>query len=201
MRTPPGDHQSLTERGEKETSEIYETVCYCSVSKLCPSLCNPIDKPAFSVFHYLLEFVQTHVHWISDVIKPSHPLLSLLLLRSVFPSIRVFSNELALHIRWPKYWSFSISPSNEHSGLISFRIDWFDHFAVQGTLKSLLQYHNLKVSILHHSAFFMTQLSHPYMTTGKNWRQEKGEKEDEMVGWHHWLNGHEFEQTPGDSEG
>ena len=93
----------------------------------------------------------------------------LLLLLSVFPSIRVFSNESVLHIRWPKYWSFSfsISPSNEYSGLTSFRIDWFDLLAVQGTLKSLLQHHSSKASILHCSAFFMVQLSHPYMTTGK----------------------------------
>ena len=95
-----------------------------------------------------------------------HPLL---LLPSIFPSIRVFSNESALLVKWPKYWSFSfsISPTNEYSGLISFRIDWFDLLAVQGTLKSLLQHHNLKVSVLRHSAFFMVQLSHPYMTTGK----------------------------------
>ena len=94
---------------------------------------------------------------------------TLLLLSSIFPSIRVFSNESALRIRWPKYWSFSfnISPFNEYSGLISFRIDWFD-LAVQGTLKSLLQHHNLKTSILHHSAFFMVQLLYPYMTTGKS---------------------------------
>ena len=95
-----------------------------------------------------------------------HPLL---LLHSIFPSIRVFSNESALHIRWPKYWSFSfnISPSNEHSGLISFRMDWLDLLAVQGTLKSLLQYHSSKPSILQHSAFFIVQISHLYMTTGK----------------------------------
>ena len=94
-----------------------------------------------------------------------HPLL----LPSVFPSIRVFSKESALHIRWPKDWSFSfsISPSNEHPGLISFRMDWLDLFAVQGTLKSLLQHHSAKASILQHSAFFLVQLSHPYMTTGK----------------------------------
>ena len=95
-----------------------------------------------------------------------HPLL---LLPSIFPSIRVFSNESALPIRWPKYrsYSFSISPSNEHPGLISFRMDWLDLLAVQGTLKSLLQYHSSKVSILWHSALFIVQLSHPYMTTGK----------------------------------
>jgi len=95
-----------------------------------------------------------------------HPLL---LLPSIFPSIRVFANESALPIRWPKYWSFSfnISPSNEHSGLISFRMDWVDLLAVQGTLKSLFQHHSSKASILRHSAFFKVQLSHPYMTTGK----------------------------------
>ena len=94
-----------------------------------------------------------------------HPLLPL----SIFPSIRVFSNESALHIRWPKYWSFSfrISPSNEYSGLISLRMDWLDLLVVQGTLKSLLQHHNSEASILQHSAFFIVQLSHPYMTTGK----------------------------------
>ena len=101
----------------------------------------------------------------------SHPILChpLLLLTSVFPSIRVFSNESVLCIRWPKYWSFSfsISPSSEYSGLISFRIDWFYLLAVQGTLKSLLQHHSSKASILQHSAFFMVQFSHPYMTTGK----------------------------------
>ena len=93
----------------------------------------------------------------------------LLLLPSIFPSIRVFSNESALHIRWPKYWSFSfsINPSNEYSGLISLRIDWFDLLAVQGTLKSLLQHHSSKASILQCSAFFLVKLSHPYMTTGK----------------------------------
>ena len=100
----------------------------------------------------------------SNYLILSHPLL---LLRSIFPSIRVFSNESVLLIRWPKYRSFSISPSNEYSGLISFRIDWFDLLAVQGTLKSLLQHHSSKASILQHSAFFMVQLSYPYMTPGK----------------------------------
>ena len=103
--------------------------------------------------------------------QSSHLILCrpLLLLPPIPPSIRVFSNESTLHMRWPKYWSFSfsISPSNECSGLISFRIGWFDLLAVQGTLKSLLQHHNSKASILWHSAFFMVQLSHPYMTTGK----------------------------------
>ena len=108
---------------------------------------------------------------IESVMSSNHLILChpLLLMPSIFPSIRVLSNESALHIRWPKYWhfSFSISPSNEHSGLISFRMDWLDLFAVQGTLKSLLQHHSSKASILWCSAFFMVQLSHPYMTTGK----------------------------------
>ena len=104
-----------------------------------------------------------------ESVMPSNLLIlcrPLLLLPSIFPSIRVFSNESALHIRWPNYWSFSISPSNEYSGLISFMIDWLDLFAVQGTLKSL-HHHSSKASILWHSAFFMDQLSHPNMTTGK----------------------------------
>ena len=107
-----------------------------------------------------------------ELIMPSNHLIlcrPLLLLPSIFPSARVFSNESALHIRWPKYWSFSfnISPSNEHPGLISLRMDWLDLLAVQGTLKTLLQHHSLTASILLHSAFFIVQLSHPYMTTGK----------------------------------
>ena len=108
---------------------------------------------------------------IESVMPSNHLILChpLLLLPSIFPSIRVFSNESALHIRWPKYWSFSfnISPSNEHPGLISFRMDWLDGFAVQGTLKSLLQHHSSEALILRRSAFFVVQLSHPYMTTGK----------------------------------
>ena len=108
----------------------------------------------------------------NESIMPSNHLIiccRLLFLPSIFPSIRGFSNELALHITWPKYWSFnfSISPSNEYSGLISFRIDWFGLLAVQGTLKSLSQHQNLKTSVIPHSALFMVQLSHPYMTTGK----------------------------------
>ena len=108
---------------------------------------------------------------IESVMPSNHLILChpLLLLPSIFPNIRIFSNELTFHIRWPKYWSFSfsISPSNEHSGLISFRMDWLDLLAVQGTLKSLLQQHSSKASILWRSAFFIVQLSHPYMTTGK----------------------------------
>ena len=107
-----------------------------------------------------------------ELVMPSSHLIRcrpLLLLPPIPPSIRVFSNKSTLYMRWPKYWSFSfsISPSNEHSGLISFRMDWFDLLAVQGTLKSLLQHHSSKASILQHSAFFTVQLSHPYMTTGK----------------------------------
>ena len=108
---------------------------------------------------------------IESVMPSSHLILChpLLFLPSIFPSIRVFSNESTLHMRWPKYWSFSfsLSPSNEHPGLISFRMNWLDLLAVQGTLKSLLQHHSSKASILGHSAFFIVQLSHPYMTTGK----------------------------------
>ena len=115
------------------------------------------------------EITQTHVLWVGDAIQPSHPLSSPSPPTLIFPSINVFSNESVLHIRWPKYWSysFSISPSNEHAGLISFKMDRLDLLEVQGTLKSLLQYHSSKASILLHSAFFIVQLSHPYMTTGK----------------------------------
>ena len=121
--------------------------------------------PGFPVLHYLPEFAQTHVCWVDKAIQPSHPLSS----HSPPASIRVFSNESVLCIRWPKYWSFSfsISPSNEYSGLISFRMDWFDLLAIQGTHKSFLQHHSLKASNFQFSAFFMVQVSHPYMTTGK----------------------------------
>ena len=127
------------------------------------------SMPGLPIHHQLPEFTQTHVHWVSDAIQPSHPLSSPSPLPSIFPSIRVFSKESALCIRWPKYWNFSfnISPSNEHPELISFRIDWLDLLAVQGTLKSLLQHHSSKASVLRHSAFFMVQISYPYMTTGE----------------------------------
>ena len=123
--------------------------------------------PGFPVLHQLPELAQTHVYLVSDAIQPSHPLLSLSP-ALIFPSIKVFPNESDLPIRWLKYWSlsFSISPSSEHPGLISFRMDWLDLLAVQGTLKSLLQHHGSKASI-QRSAFFMVQLSHPYMTAGK----------------------------------
>ena len=132
-------------------------------------LCNPMNCSTlgFRVLHSLPSFLK--LMSIESVMPSIHLILyfSLLLLPSIFPSIRVFSRELAIRIRWPKYWSvsISISPSNEYSALISFRTDWFDLLAVQGTLKSLLQYHYSKVSILRHSAFFMVQLSHPYITT------------------------------------
>ena len=137
-------------------------VC-CSVTQSYLTLCETVDcsTPGFPVLHHLLELAQTHVLWVNDAIQP-------ILLPLNFSSIRVFSNQSDLHIRWPKYWSFrlSISPSNEYSGLI-FRMNWLDLLAVQGTLKSLLQHHSSKASILQHSAFFIVQLSHPYMTTGK----------------------------------
>ena len=144
---------------------------------MCLILCHPMNcsTPGFPVNHQLPELTQTHVHRVSDAIQPSHPLSSLLL-PSVFPSTRVFSNESVLRTRWPKYCSlsFSISPSNEYSGLISFRMDWIDLLAAQETLKNL-QHHNLKASILQCSAFFIVQLSHPYMTTGKT------------IGWTRWT--------------
>ena len=127
------------------------------------------STPGLSVHHQLPEFTQTHVHRVGDAIQPSHPLSSLLLLPPIPPSIRVFSNESTLRIRWPKYWSFSfsITPSKQIPGLISFRMDWLDLLAVQGTLNSLLQHHSSNASILRRLAFFTVQLSHPYMTTGK----------------------------------
>ena len=134
-------------------------------------LCDPMDcsMPGFPVHYQLLKLTQIHVHSVGDAIQPSHPLSTLLLPSSIFPSIRVFSNESVLHIRWPKYWSFniSISASNEYSGLISFRIDWLDLLAVQGTLKNLLQHHSSKASTLQLLPFFIVQLLHPYLTTGK----------------------------------
>ena len=138
----------------------------------CPTLCDLMDysMPGFPAHH---QYSQNLLKLMSiESVMPSNHLTLcclLLLLPSIFPSIRVFSNESVFCIRWPKYWSFSfsISPSNEYSGLVSFRIDWFDHLAVQGTPKSLLQHHSSKASILQHSAFFIVQLSHPYMTTGK----------------------------------
>ena len=144
---------------------------FSSVTQLCLTLCNPMDysMPGFPVHHQLLELAQ--IRSIQLVIPSNYLILChpLLLLPLIFPSNRVFSNESVLCIRWPKYWRFSISisPSNEYSGLISFRMDWSDLLTVQGTLKGLLQHHSSKASVLRHSAFFMVQLSHLYMTTGK----------------------------------
>ena len=150
---------------------MFSSVQFSSVAQSCPTLCDPMNHstPGLPVHHHLPEFTQTHVHRVSDAIQPSHPLLS--------PSppapqplpASVFSNESTLRMRRPKYWSFSFSiiPSKEPPGLISFRMDWLDLLAAQGTLKSLLQHHSSKASILRRSAFFTVQLSHPYMTTGK----------------------------------
>ena len=138
-----------------------------SYSVLSDSLQLHCSTPGFPVHHKLPELTQSH--WVDDAIQPSYPLPPLFLLPPIFPNIRVFSNESVLCIRWPKYWSFSfnISPSNEHSGLISFRMDWLDLLTVQGTLKSFLQYHSSKASILRCSAFFIVQLSHPYILLEK----------------------------------
>ena len=127
------------------------------------------STPGLPIHHQLLEFIQTHVHQFGDAIQPSHPLSSPSPLHPNPPSIRVFSNESTFRMRRPKYWSFnfSISPSNEHPGLISFRMNWLDLLAVQGTLKSLLQHHTSKASSIQLSSFFTVLLSHPYMTTGK----------------------------------
>ena len=129
------------------------------------------SAPGFPAPHQPLELNQSHVHQVGGAIQPSHPLRPLFLLPSIFPSSRVFSNESVLCIRWLNYWSFSFSisecSSNEYSRLISFRMDWLDLLVVQGTLKSLLQLHSSKASILQHSAFFIVQLSQPYVTTGK----------------------------------
>ena len=144
---------------------------FSSVTQSCPTLCDPMNRstPGLPVHHQLPEFTQTHVHRVRDTIQLSHPLSSPSPPAPNPPSIRVFSNESTLRMRRPKYWSFSFSIilSKEIPGLISFRMNWLDLLAVQGTLKSLLQHHSLKASILWRSAFFTVQLSHPYMTTGK----------------------------------
>ena len=144
---------------------------FSSVALSYPTLCDPKDcsTPALPVHHQLLELAQTHDHWVSEAFQPSHPLSSPSPPAFNLSQIRVFSKESVLCTRWPRYWSFSFSfcPANEYSGLISFRMDWLDNLSVQGTLKSLLQHHSSKASILQGSAFFIVQLSHPYMTTGK----------------------------------
>ena len=145
---------------------------FSSVAQLCLSLWDPMNcsTPGLPVHHQLPEFTQTHIHRVGDAIQLSHPLSSPSppAPDPLPPSIRVFSNESTLCMRWPKYWSFSfgISPSKEHPGLITFRMDWLDLLAVQGTLKSLLQHHSSKASILWCSVFFIVQLSHS-MTAGK----------------------------------
>ena len=169
---------SLTVGGRDILKYCYNwNIQFSSVAQSCLTLCDPMNRsmPGLSVHHQLPEFTQTHVHRVGDAIQPSH------LLSSPSPPApnssqhQSLSNESSgnqvatLRMRWPKYWSFSfrIIPSNEHPGLISFRMDWLDLFAVQGTLKSLLQHHSSKASILRHSAFFTVQLSHPYVITGK----------------------------------
>ena len=150
---------------------IHTSVQFSSVTQTCPTLCDPMgcSTPGLPVHHQLPESTLTHVHWVSDAIQPSHPLSS-----SSPPALNLSQhqgrcNESALRIRWPKYWSvsFTISSSNEYLWIISFRKDWFDLLALQGTLKSLLQNHSSKASILQCSAFFIVQLSHPCMTIGK----------------------------------
>ena len=161
-------------------AKTYLSVCYfmsktmhqfSSVTKLWLTLWDPMDcsTPGFPVLHQLPELTQTRVHWVGDAIQPSYPLSTPSPPTFNLSQHQGFSSESVLHIRWPKYWSFSfnVSPSNEHPGVISFRMDWLDLLAVQGTLKSLLQHHSSKASILWCSAFFIVQLSHPYMTIGK----------------------------------
>ena len=153
------------------TTSFFIPIQFSSLSQSCQTLCDPMNHstPGLRVHHQLPEFTQTHVHRVSDA--SSHLILCrpLLLLPPIPPSIRVFSTESTLCMRWPKYWSFSFSiiPYKEHRGLISFRMDWLDLLAVQGTLKSLLQHHSSKALILRHSAFFTVPLSYPHMTTGK----------------------------------
>ena len=154
--------------GGTEHVDLVGSFQFNLVAQSCLTLCDPMDHspPGFPVLHHLAQTLPLESMMRSNYLILCHPLL---ILPSIFPSIRVFSNESVLHIRWSKYWSFSfsISPSNEYLRLISFRMDWLDFLAVQGTLKNLLQHHISKASILQHSAFFIVQLSHPYMTTGK----------------------------------
>ena len=167
FRSPVDHHSEFTPRRANFS-------VLCSLSFRCSVMSNSLQFPGTAACQPSLSFTnsQSLLKLMSaESVMPSNHLIlchPLLLLPSVFPSIRVFSNESVLHIRWPKYWSFSfnISPSSEYSGLMTFRMDWLDLLAVQGTLKSLLQHHSSKASILRHSAFFMVQLSHLYMTTG-----------------------------------
>ena len=160
--------------------ELLEAICWvvnltvnkcCSVAQSCPTLCDPMDCSTPGFLSFTISWILLKLMSIESMMSSNHIILChpLLLLSSIFPSIKVFFHKSARHSRCPKYWSlsFSISPYNEYSELISFRIGWFDLLVVQGTLKSLHQHHNSKASILRHSVFFMVQLSHPYMTTGK----------------------------------
>ena len=150
---------------------IFGSVQFSSVAQSCSTLCDPMNRsmPGLPVHNQLPEFTQTHVHWVSDAIQLSHPLSSPSPPAPNLSQHQSIFHKSTLLMRWPKYCSFSlsISPSKEIPGLISFRMDWLDLLAVQGTLKRLLQHHSSKASILRHSAFFTVQLSHPYMTTGK----------------------------------
>ena len=156
--------------GSKLKKGLWQDTKFSSVAQSCLTLCNPMDcsTPGLPVHHQLPEFTQTHVHWVGDAIQPSHPLSAPSLAFNLSQHQGLFKWVSSSH-QVAKYWSFSlsISPSNEYSGLISFRMDWLDLLAVQGTLKSLLQPHSSKASILRCSAFLIVQLSHPYMTTGK----------------------------------
>ena len=152
--------------------EVYIVLlcCCCSVAQSCPTLCGPVDYTCQASLYFTISWSLLKLICFELVMPSSHLILCLpLLLLSSITSIRAFSSESAFCIRWPKYWSFSftISPSNEYSGLISFRMDWFDLLAIQRTLKSLLQHHNSEASILQHLVVFMVQLSYPYMTTRK----------------------------------
>ena len=151
---------------------LLEIIQFSSVAQSCPTLCDPMNSAARQASLSITNSQSLPKPMSIESVMPSNHLIlcrPLLLLPSIFPTIRVFSNESALRIRWPKYWSFSfnISPSSEHPGLISFRMDWLDLLAVQGTIKSLLQHHSSKASILWRSAFFIVHLSHLYMTPGK----------------------------------
>ena len=150
----------ISQKKKAKVKAWFSSVQFSSFQSLSRvQLCDPINRstPGLPVHHQLPEFTQTHVHRVSDAIHPSHPLSSTFLLPPIPPSIKVFSNESTLHMRWPEYWSFSFSiiPSKEIPGLISFRMDWLGLLAVQGTLKSLLQHHSSKASILRRSVFFI----------------------------------------------
>ena len=173
---PPSSSKSMAENLSHTRCPLTLSVSvsrkiFSSVAQSYPTLCDPMNcsMPGLPVHHKLSELTQTHAHQVGDAIRPSHPLSSPSPPAPNPSKHQVFSSESTLCMRWPKYcsFSFSITPSNEHPGLISFRIDWLDLLAVQGTLKSLLQHHSSKASIFWCSAFFTVQLSRPYMTTGK----------------------------------